>query len=68
MPNGKATTQIRVSEALFDQLKAISELEMRSLNAQMEYFLKEAATRYMKENNCFWDSINGFLINEDDLS
>ena len=35
----KVATQIRLEESTYDRLKEIAEKELRSLNAQMEYFI-----------------------------
>lgn len=51
MANKKVATQIRVDEQLYELVKAIAEREMRSVNAQMEYFIKQGAVEYDKDLN-----------------
>ena len=53
----KIALQIRIDESLRELIKGIAEEEMRSLNAQMEYFIKQGAERYLKVRGEFWDSI-----------
>lgn len=43
-------TQIRLSDETYEKLKHISSKELRSLNAQMEYFLIKGIENYEKEN------------------
>lgn len=59
MANKKIATQIRLDESLYELVKNIADEEMRSLNAQMEYFIKSGAKKYVEENTpgceCFSD-------------
>ena len=45
----RMATQIRLDEAIFYKTKAIADKEMRSLNAQMEYFIKKCVEQYEQE-------------------
>lgn len=42
----KAVSQIRIDAQLFAKIKGIAERESRSMNAQIELFLKNAVARY----------------------
>ena len=42
----KQATQIRIDEELFLDIKSISEMELRTLNAQIEYFLIQGVDEY----------------------
>lgn len=42
----KAVSQIRIDAQLFAKIKGIAERESRSMNAQIELFLKIAVARY----------------------
>lgn len=42
----KAVSQIRIDAQLFAKIKAIAERENRSMNSQIEFFLKLAVERY----------------------
>lgn len=42
----KAVSQIRIDAQLFAKIKAIAERESRSMNSQIEFFLKLAVERY----------------------
>ncbi len=46
----KMATQIRLDENNYKKLKQIADRELRSLNAQMEYFLIKGVEQYEKEN------------------
>jgi len=46
----KSATQIRLDDELFSKVKAISEMEIRTMNAQMEYFLRKGVDQYEKEH------------------
>ena len=46
----KLATQIRLDEYLHAKVKLISDREMRSINAQMEYFIKKSVEKYEAEN------------------
>ena len=50
MSTTKAATQIRVDETAYAKTKAISEKELRSLNAQMEYFIIKGIDAYEREH------------------
>ena len=50
MPNDKVATQIRLDETTHALVKAISVLELRSLNAQMEYFILKGIKDYENQN------------------
>lgn len=57
MAEKKVATQIRLEESLYELVKSIAEEEMRSLNAQMEYFIKAGAERHMLERKKFFETI-----------
>lgn len=42
----KALSQIRIDKQLFEKLRAIAERENRSMNAQIEFFLRIAVDKY----------------------
>lgn len=42
----KVMTQFRVNEDLYQKVKSIARIEMRSINAQMEYFIAESIKQY----------------------
>lgn len=42
----KAVSQIRIDKQLFEKIKAIADRENRSMNAQIEFFLRIAVDRY----------------------
>ena len=49
MKNDRISLQIRLDEkAIYEPLKAIAKHEMRSLNAQLEYFLRNSIDDYIK--------------------
>lgn len=48
--NGKISTQMRYDEILYEKTKIIAEREFRSINAQMEYFMKLGVEAYEKEH------------------
>jgi len=50
----RAATQIRLDELLFEKLKIIAESELRTLNSQMEYFLRRGVMEY--------ESVNGEVV------
>lgn len=56
MADKKVATQIRLDESLYNLVKGIAEEEMRSLNAQMEYFIKAGAERHLLERKKFFDA------------
>lgn len=43
---GKIATQMRYDEVLYAKTKVIAENEMRTVNAQMEYFMKKGIEAY----------------------
>ena len=43
----KIALQVRIEESIYKNLKIIAKMEMRSLNAQLEYFLRNANDRYI---------------------
>lgn len=45
MSKQRKSFPLRISEELFDEIKAWAEQDMRSVNAQIEYVLKLAATK-----------------------
>lgn len=54
MDDERKAFPLRISKALFDQLKAWADQEMRSVNGQIEYVLREAVrkrTRREAESN-----------------
>ena len=46
----KLASQIRLNDVLFEKIKAIALMEMRTMNAQMEYFLNRAVSDYEEAN------------------
>lgn len=46
----KISTQMRYDETLYEKSKIIAEKEFRSINAQIEYFIKKGIEAYEKEN------------------
>ena len=46
----KMTTQIRLDEMLAAKLKIIAEKEIRSMNAQLEYFILKGVEAYESAN------------------
>lgn len=47
---GKVSTQMRYDETLYKKTKIIAENEMRTTNAQLEYFMKLGVEAYEKEH------------------
>lgn len=47
--NGKVATQMRYDEILYEKTKIIAENELRTTNAQIEYFMKRGIEAYEKE-------------------
>lgn len=45
MDDDRKAFPLRISKQLFDQLKAWADLEMRSINGQIEFLLREAVRR-----------------------
>ena len=50
MPSRKVAFQLRVDEMTHDKLQIIAKKEIRSLNAQVEYFIARGIETYEKEN------------------
>lgn len=48
--NGKVSTQMRYNEILYEKTKIIAKNEMRTTNAQLEYFMKLGVEAYEKEH------------------
>lgn len=46
----KIATQMRYDEILYAKTKVIAENEMRTVNAQMEYFMKKGVEAYEAEH------------------
>ena len=42
----KAVSQIRIDKQLFEKIKAIAEQQNRSMNSQIEFFLRQAVSQY----------------------
>lgn len=49
--NDKVALQLRLDAGVHAELKSISEQEMRSLNAQIEYFLLRCIEWYRKQDH-----------------
>lgn len=47
---GKIATQMRYDEILYAKTKVIAENEMRTVNAQIEYFMKKGVEAYEAEH------------------
>lgn len=45
MDDDRKAFPLRISKSLFDQLKSWADQEMRSVNGQIEYLLREAVRR-----------------------
>lgn len=58
--DNRFVTQIRIDEQLAEKLKAIASAELRTLNAQMEYFLKKGVEQYERQQKIDSDFISGF--------
>ena len=48
--NGRVATQMRYDEILYKKTKIIAENELRTTNAQIEYFMKLGVESYEKEH------------------
>lgn len=48
--NGKVATQMRYDEVLYEKTKIIAANEMRTTNAQIEYFMKIGVEAYEREH------------------
>lgn len=46
----KVSTQMRYDEILYEKTKIIAEDEMRTINAQIEYFMKKGIEAYEREH------------------
>jgi hypothetical protein len=46
----KSASQIRLDESVFAKVKAIAQKELRTMNAQMEYFIVKGIEQYEREN------------------
>ena len=47
---GRIQTQVRIDETVHQKIKIIAETESRTMNSQIEYFLKKGVELYEKEN------------------
>ena len=47
---GKIDTQMRYEYELYEKTRIIAEAELRSINAQIEYFMKKGIEAYEKEH------------------
>ena len=47
---GKIATQRRYEYELYEKTRIIAEAELRSINAQIEYFMKKGIEAYEKEH------------------
>ena len=47
---GKIASQMRFDETLYEKTKLIAEAELRSVNAQIEYFMKLGIAAYEREH------------------
>lgn len=50
MATNKIATQMRYDEVLYEKTKVIAKNEMRTINAQIEYFIKLGVEAYEKEH------------------
>lgn len=57
MAKGKIALQIRLDETVYELVKGIAEEEMRSLNAQMEYFIKMGAEQHLLGRKRYFDAL-----------
>ena len=48
--NRKVATQMRYDEVLYEKTKRIAENDLRTINAQIEYFMKRGVEAYEKEH------------------
>ena len=48
--NRKVATQMRYDEVLYEKTKRIAENELRTINAQIEYFMKRGVESDEKEH------------------
>lgn len=49
-PSNKVSTQMRFDQTLYEKTKIIAENELRSINAQIEYFIKKGVEAYEAEH------------------
>lgn len=49
-PSKKVSTQMRYDETLYEKTKVIAEEECRTINAQIEYFIKKGIESYEAEH------------------
>ncbi len=47
---GKVATQMRYDEILYAKAKIIADAEFRSVNAQIEYFMKKGIEEYERDH------------------
>ena len=52
----KMSSQIRLDEDLFAKVKAIAKQELRTMNAQFEYFIRQGVEQYEREQALLKDS------------
>jgi hypothetical protein len=45
----KVTTQIRLDENVYNKLKAVANIEVRSINNQMEFFIIKGIEQFQEE-------------------
>ena len=45
----RISSQMRFNETLYEKTKYIAEKELRSINAQIEYFMKQGVEKYEQE-------------------
>ncbi len=50
MPTRKVALQLRLDETTHKKIKVIAEKELRSLNAQLEYFISRGLQAYEKKD------------------
>ena len=55
--NERIPITLRLDSDIHKALKLISAIEMRSLNTQIEYFLRESVIRYENETSYYDDSL-----------
>jgi len=56
----KVQYTVRLEEPLLEQLKVISQKELRSLNNQIEYFIAKGIEQYQQEAKTEADFTEGF--------
>lgn len=49
-PSKKVATQMRYDEVLYEKTKIIANNELRTINAQIEYFIKKGVEAYEAEH------------------